>query len=87
MPTSKTMSNKAFTLERAACSIFGLPTFGVHLTACEKEGKDIKVWVPKRAMSKATYPGMLDHVSSRDTVMKTHGSKHAHRIAPVRLTR
>jgi hypothetical protein len=58
-----TMSNKAFTLERAACAIFGLPTYGVHMTAYEGQGEDMKVWVPKRAKTKATWPGKLDNVS------------------------
>ena len=58
-----TMSNKAFTLERAACAIFGLPTYGVHMTAYEGEGEDMKVWVPRRAKTKATWPGKLDNVS------------------------
>ena len=58
------MSNKAFTLERAACAIFGLPTYGVHMTAYEGEGDGMKVWVPKRAATKATWPGKLDNVSA-----------------------
>lgn len=58
-----TMSNKAFTLERAACAIFGLPTYGVHMTAYEGSGRDMKIWVPRRAETKATWPGKLDNVS------------------------
>ena len=57
------MSNKAFTLERAACAIFGLPTYGVHMTAYEGSGSDMKIWVPRRAETKATWPGKLDNVS------------------------
>ena len=62
-PVGGTMFNKAFTLERAACAIFGVATFGVHLHAYEGEGDEMKVWVPRRAKSKATYPGLLDSVS------------------------
>ena len=69
--SSKPLSNVAFTLERAACALFGLPTFGVHMTgdyrlldhrnvradgyvAYEGEGKDMKIWVPRRSATKAT---------------------------------
>lgn len=68
--------NKAFTIERAAGAIFGLPTYGVHMTAYENEvtarnahghedeqKRVMKVWVPERALSKSTYPGYLDNVS------------------------
>lgn len=49
-------SNVAFTLERAACSLFGLCTFGVHLTAyVEDEGQPMKIWVPKRSATKQTF--------------------------------
>ncbi|WWD22331.1 hypothetical protein CI109_106822 [Kwoniella shandongensis] len=58
---SGTFSNLAFPLERAACAIFGLATFGVHLTAYEGEGEDMKVWVPRRSKTKATWPGRLDN--------------------------
>ncbi|WVQ80451.1 hypothetical protein IAT38_002556 [Cryptococcus sp. DSM 104549] len=55
------LSNIAFHLERAACAIFGLTTFGVHLTAYEGEGKDMKIWVPRRSKTKPTWPGRLDN--------------------------
>ncbi|KAK8845386.1 hypothetical protein IAR55_006099 [Kwoniella newhampshirensis] len=54
-------SNLAFPLERAACAIFGLATFGVHLTAYEGEGQDMKIWVPRRSKTKPTWPGRLDN--------------------------
>lgn len=48
-------------IERAGSALFGIVTFGVHLTAYV-EGKDgIQIWVPRRARDKATYPGMLDN--------------------------
>lgn len=48
-------------IERAASGLFGILTFGIHLTAYV-EGKDgIQIWVPRRAKDKATYPGMLDN--------------------------
>lgn len=57
-------ANKVFTLERAACALFGFATYGVHLTAYEGEGENMKLWVPRRSKTKPTYPGMLDNVST-----------------------
>lgn len=55
-----------FELERAACALFGLVTYGVHLTAYTQEassssGSSLKVWVPRRSASKATWPSYLDN--------------------------
>jgi len=50
-------------VERAASAIFGIVTFGCHMTAhtTSKEDGAIKIWVPRRAKTKSTYPGMLDN--------------------------
>ncbi|KAK0541037.1 hypothetical protein OC835_000357 [Tilletia horrida] len=48
----------AFRLERAACALFGVATFGVHLTAYTP---DLRTWVPKRAATKPTWPSYLDN--------------------------
>ncbi|SMY27776.1 unnamed protein product [Zymoseptoria tritici ST99CH_1A5] len=55
-----------FSMERSASALFGIVTYGCHMTAYVKsktdEGKEgIKIWVPKRAVSKQTYGGMLDN--------------------------
>lgn len=52
-----------FTLERAACGLFGLATYGAHLNAYipATSEEPLKMWCPRRAMTKATYPGMLDN--------------------------
>ncbi|KAH7355291.1 thiamine pyrophosphokinase-related protein-like protein [Rhexocercosporidium sp. MPI-PUGE-AT-0058] len=55
-----------FSVERSASCLFGVVTYGVHLMAYtrvpESEAKGgIKLWVPRRARSKQTYPGMLDN--------------------------
>jgi len=70
--SGKPFSNAAFALERSACAVFGLATFGVHMTGeptsafssttttteylgvYEGEGDDLKIWVPRRAKTKAT---------------------------------
>jgi hypothetical protein len=52
-------------MERAATVYFGVPTFGTHVNgyvADEASGRPVAVWVGKRAMSKATYPGLLDQM-------------------------
>ncbi|WOO80194.1 putative protein [Vanrija pseudolonga] len=54
-------SNTAFACERAACALFGFATFGVHMTAYEGQGADMKIWVPRRSPTKATWPSMLDN--------------------------
>lgn len=55
-----------FSLERAASALFGVVTYGIHMTAyvkskAEDEKDEIKIWVPKRAVTKQTYGGMLDN--------------------------
>ncbi|GAA5885008.1 hypothetical protein JCM16303_006515 [Sporobolomyces ruberrimus] len=53
-------SNVAFRLERAACSLFGVTTFGVHCTAyVDKDGEELKIWVPRRSATKATQVSVL----------------------------
>ncbi|GAA6044359.1 hypothetical protein JCM8097_008407 [Rhodosporidiobolus ruineniae] len=55
-------SNEAFRMERSACALFGVATFGVHCTAyVEEEGKPLRLWVPRRSSTKQTWPSMLDN--------------------------
>jgi len=48
--------NYAFELERSACALFGIVTYGVHLTIYQEDlaSKNLKVWVPTRARTKQT---------------------------------
>lgn len=46
--------NYIFELERSACAIFGLVTYGVHMTIYEQEKQNINIWVPTRALTKPT---------------------------------
>ncbi|KAE8269387.1 hypothetical protein A4X09_0g2948 [Tilletia walkeri] len=48
----------AFRLERAACALWGVATYGVHLSAYTP---DMRVWIPRRAANKATWPSYLDN--------------------------
>ncbi|KAI0301350.1 NUDIX hydrolase domain-like protein [Russula brevipes] len=58
-----------FSVERAAAKLLGVVTFGVHMTVYEQKGgagadddvSAMRVWVPRRAATKPTYPGMLDN--------------------------
>jgi 8-oxo-dGTP pyrophosphatase MutT (NUDIX family) len=55
---------KVFDIERSASCLFGVVTYGVHMTAYVKvkdEKHGIKIWIPRRAKSKSTYGGMLDN--------------------------
>lgn len=54
-----------FSMERSASALFGIVTYGCHMTAYVKgnEAKEepMKVWVARRAADKQTYGGMLDN--------------------------
>ena len=50
-----------FNVERSASPLFGVVTYGVHLTAYTKKDGQIKIWTPRRARTKQTYGGMLDN--------------------------
>ncbi|KAG8959038.1 hypothetical protein FRC03_008524 [Tulasnella sp. 419] len=51
-------SNVAFVMERVCCALFGVVTYGVHLTIYTP---DMRIWVPRRAKTKQTWPGYLDN--------------------------
>ncbi|KAI0787007.1 NUDIX hydrolase domain-like protein [Abortiporus biennis] len=55
--------NYAFKMERSACALFGVVTFGVHMTVYQDSPEDhsCRIWVPKRARTKQTWPGYLDN--------------------------
>jgi 8-oxo-dGTP pyrophosphatase MutT (NUDIX family) len=50
-----------FRIERAAAPHFGIRSFGVHMTGYVPSPDGPKIWVPRRAKTKPTYPGMLDN--------------------------
>lgn len=52
-------------LERAFSCLLGVVTYGVHINgyipAEKTQEKVIKMWIPRRSPTKATFPGMLDN--------------------------
>lgn len=48
-------------MERAGSALFGINSYGVHLTAYVKTPLGMEIWVPRRARNKETYGGMLDN--------------------------
>ncbi|KAI0046807.1 hypothetical protein FA95DRAFT_1559759 [Auriscalpium vulgare] len=55
-------TNYAFSMERAACALFGVVTYGVHMTVYEQDDDGaMRIWVPRRSATKQTWPGFLDN--------------------------
>ena len=48
-------------MERAGSALFGINSYGVHLTAYTNGEEGIKIWIPRRHAHKSTYGGMLDN--------------------------
>ncbi|KAF2200090.1 thiamine pyrophosphokinase-related protein-like protein [Delitschia confertaspora ATCC 74209] len=61
-PVYGTNRELLFNVERCASPLFGIVSYGIHLTAYvrTKEG-ELKIWIPRRAKTKQTYGGMLDN--------------------------
>ncbi|MEQ9643538.1 MAG: DUF4743 domain-containing protein [Alphaproteobacteria bacterium] len=47
-------------IERAAATVFGTITRGVHLNGYVEDGDGLRLWVARRASTKQTYPGRAD---------------------------
>lgn len=48
-------TNHVFDIERSAAALFGLVTYGIHMTVYEKrDDETIRIWVPTRAKTKQT---------------------------------
>ncbi|EXJ94282.1 hypothetical protein A1O1_02676 [Capronia coronata CBS 617.96] len=48
-------------MERSATPLFGVVTYGVHMTGYVMTDEGMKIWAPRRALTKQTYPGMMDN--------------------------
>lgn len=75
-----------FHLERAACALFGVVTYGAHLNVYIPATQDapMRMWCPRRSSTKATFPGMLDNsvaggisngLSAWETIVKEAGEE------------
>lgn len=59
---SQAAGSEIISIERSGCSLFGVVTYGIHMTAYVKQQDGgMKIWVPRRAKSKQTFGGMLDN--------------------------
>ena len=54
-------NHEQITVDRAGSPLFGIVTYGVHMTAYVKVQNRTKIWVPRRAKNKQTFGGMLDN--------------------------
>ncbi|RMZ76866.1 hypothetical protein DV738_g4699, partial [Chaetothyriales sp. CBS 135597] len=48
-------------MERSCTPLFGVVTYGIHMTAFVRTDEGIKIWTPRRSLTKPTYPGMMDN--------------------------
>lgn len=48
-------------MERAGSALFGINSYGVHMTIYVNTVEGLKIWVPRRARNKQTYGGFLDN--------------------------
>lgn len=51
-----------FVMERTLTAPLGCLTFGVHLNGYVRTHREIELWIAKRALSKPTFPGLLDNM-------------------------
>lgn len=63
-PVYDSKNKLLFSMERSASALFGIVTYGVHMTGFvrdEASSHGLKIWVPRRSKTKQTYGGMLDN--------------------------
>jgi hypothetical protein len=55
-PHASGETNHVFDIERSAAALFGLVTYGIHMTVFERgDDETVWIWVPTRAKTKQTY--------------------------------
>ncbi|KAK3174479.1 hypothetical protein OEA41_001725 [Lepraria neglecta] len=54
-------SEKTISMERAGSALFGINSYGVHMTVYLNTTEGMKIWVPRRTKNKQTYGGYLDN--------------------------
>jgi 8-oxo-dGTP pyrophosphatase MutT (NUDIX family) len=57
---------ESFRIERSGAGLFGVLTFGVHMTAYipATATTPLKIWVARRSATKSSYPNMLDNAAA-----------------------
>ena len=55
------VEEETISMERAGTALFGINSYGVHMTLYIRTPDGMKIWVPRRTRSKQTYGGMLDN--------------------------
>ena len=58
---SYTSKKPMLNMERAGSALFGINSYGVHMTIYVDTLQGWKIWVPRRARNKQTYGGLLDN--------------------------
>ncbi len=58
---SYTSREQMVNMERAGSALFGINSYGVHMTVYVNGPSGMKIWVPRRVWNKQTYGGMLDN--------------------------
>ncbi|KAI0164625.1 NUDIX hydrolase domain-like protein [Xylariaceae sp. FL1272] len=56
-----------YSAERSGTGMLGVIRYGVHMTGYVRDDSapyGIRIWVPRRAADKSTYPGMLDNTAA-----------------------
>ncbi|KAF4624969.1 hypothetical protein G7Y89_g13204 [Cudoniella acicularis] len=61
LPVITPYGDHVLDMDLCGVDVFGIRTFGVHLTAYVRTDEGLKYWVPRRAKTKTPYPGMLDN--------------------------
>jgi isopentenyldiphosphate isomerase len=64
LPVISSSGDHVLDMDLCGVDIFGIQTFGVHLTAYIRTDEGLKYWVPRRAKTKTPYAGMLDNTVS-----------------------
>ena len=61
LPVFDSASEHVLDMDRSAAVAFGIVSYGVQMLAYVRTEGGVKFWVPRRAKTKRSYPGMLDN--------------------------
>ncbi|KAI1813239.1 NUDIX hydrolase domain-like protein [Poronia punctata] len=71
-PVFGTDDEVVYSVERSATGMLGVMRYGVHMTGYVRDPTaphGMRIWVPRRAADKSTYPGMLDNTVAGGLMM------------------